>query len=44
MGLMVDNMRFNYRSSNEGQDFITTDGDAWVDGVDKSIALTFVGY
>lgn len=44
MGLMVDNMRFNYRSSNEGQDFITTDGDAWIDGVDKAIALTFIGY
>lgn len=44
MGLMVDNMRFNYRSSNEGQDFITTEGDAWIDGVDKAIALSFIGY
>jgi hypothetical protein len=44
MGLMVDNMRFNYRSSNEGQDFITTDGDAWIDGVDKAISLAFIGY
>jgi hypothetical protein len=44
MGLMVDGVRFNYRSSNEGQDFITTDGDAWIDGVDKAIALTFIGY
>ena len=44
MGVLIDNQRFNYRSSAEGQDFITTSGDAWIDGVDKAIALTFIGY
>lgn len=44
MGVMIDNQRFNYRQSAEGQDFITTSGDAWVDGVDKAIALSFIGY
>ena len=44
IGLMVDNMRFNYRSSAEGQDFVTTEGDAWIDGVAKSICITFIGF
>lgn len=44
MGVLIDNQRFNYRQSNEGPDFITTTGDAWIDGVDKAIALTFIGY
>lgn len=44
MGVMIDNQRFNYRTSAEGQDFITTSGEAYVDGVDKAISLTFIGY
>lgn len=42
MGLMVDSMRFDYRTPAEGQDFLTTSGNAWIDGVDRAIALTFL--
>ena len=44
MGLMIDQQRFDYRTPAEGQDFITTTGDAWIDGVDRAIALAFIGY
>lgn len=45
MGIMIDAQRFNYRASQEGQDFITTTGDAFLDGVDKAISITFpIGY
>lgn len=44
MGVMIDAQRFNYRTSNEGQDFISTSGDAWIDGVDKCISLAFIKY
>lgn len=44
MGILVDAMRFDYRTTSEGSDFVTTSGSAWVDGVDKSLALTFIGY
>lgn len=41
MGVMIDAQRFDYPSTQEGSDFITTQGSAWIDGVDKAIALTF---
>lgn len=44
MGLMITAQRFNYVSSNEGQDFISTSGDAWIDGIDRCISLAFIGY
>lgn len=45
MGVMIDAQRFNYPASQEGGDFITQNGDAWIDGVDKALSLVFpVGY
>lgn len=44
IGVMIDAMRFNYRASQEGSDFISTTGDAWIDGVDKAVALSFIKY
>ena len=44
IGVMIDQQRFNYRSTAEGQDFITTSGDAWIDGVDRAISIAFIGY
>ncbi len=41
MGVMIDQQRFNYRSTQEGQDFITTQGDSWIDGMDKALSITF---
>lgn len=41
MGVMIDAQRFDYPSAQEGSDFITTQGSAWIDGVDKALALTF---
>lgn len=42
MGLMIDAARFDYRTPNEGQDFIATSGDAWIDGTDRAISLAFL--
>lgn len=44
MGVMIDAARFDYRSTSEGSDFVTTSGSAWIDGVDKALSLTFIGY
>lgn len=44
IGVMIDAARFDYRSTAEGSDFITTSGSAWIDGVDKAISIVFVGY
>jgi hypothetical protein len=44
MGVMIDAQRFNYRTKNEGGDFMTNTGDAWIDGVEKCLALTFIKY
>lgn len=41
MGLMIDAQRFDHPSTQEGSDFITTQGSAWIDGVDKAISLSF---
>lgn len=43
-GMMIDAQRFDFRASQEGSDFITTSGSAYIDGVDKAIALTFPVY
>lgn len=40
-GMMVDAQRFGFPSSQEGSDFLTTTGQAYLDGVDKAISLTF---
>lgn len=44
MGLMIDAQRFDHQATQEGTDFITTQGSAWIDGVDKAIALSFPIY
>lgn len=40
-GMMIDAQRFDFPSSQEGSDFLTTTGQAYIDGVDKAISLTF---
>jgi hypothetical protein len=44
MGVMIDAQRFDYRSNSEGADFLQDSGSAEIDGVDRAIALTFIGY
>lgn len=45
IGVMIDAQRFNYRSTQEGQDFITSNGDAYLDGVVKALSIAFpIGY
>lgn len=44
MGVMIDGQRFDYRTNSEGADFLQDSGSAWIDGVDRAIALTFIGY
>ncbi len=41
VGVMIDQMRFDYPSTSEGNDFITQTGTAEIDGVDKAISITF---
>ena len=41
IGVMIEGQRFDYRSSGEGSDFLTTSGSAWVDGVDKALSIAF---
>lgn len=41
MGILIDQMRFDYPATNEGADFITQTGTAEIDGVDKAISITF---
>lgn len=40
-GMMIDAQRFDFRTPQEGGDFITTSGQAYIDGVDKAISLVF---
>lgn len=45
MGVMISDQRFNYPASQEGQDFITQSGDAFIDGTAKTLSLVFpIGY
>lgn len=44
VGVMIAGQRFNYRTTNEGGDFLGNTGDAWIDGVNRAIALTFIRY
>lgn len=39
-GLAITDMRFNHRSPDNGGPFVTSTGSAFVDGVDKTIALS----
>lgn len=41
IGVMIDTQRFSRPSTNEGTDFITTSGQAYIDGVDRAIAIAF---
>lgn len=44
IGVMIDAQRFNLPSTQEGSDFITTSGDAWIDGVDRALSIAFIAY
>lgn len=44
IGVMIDQMRFDYPQTAEGSDFITQTGTAEIDGVDKAISITFPIY
>lgn len=44
MGVMIDAQRFDNPTSQEGGNFITTSGSAWIDGVDRALAITFIKY
>lgn len=44
VGVMIDAQRFDYQASQEGNDFITTTGSAWIDGIDKALSITFPVY
>ncbi len=43
-GVMIDAQRFEEPTTQEGTDFIQTQGSAWIDGVDRAIAITFPIY
>jgi len=40
-GLLVPEMRFNFRSPDNSGDFVTTTGEAYIDTADKAISLVF---
>jgi hypothetical protein len=44
VGFVATDARFNYPETQAGGDFFTTQGDAYVDGAEKTIALTFPYY
>ena len=44
IGVMIDAQRFDYQATQEGNDFITTTGSAWIDGIDKAISISFPIY
>lgn len=44
VGVMIDANRFDFVTTQEGGDFITTTGTAYIDNVDKAISLTFPIY
>jgi len=41
VGFIATDARFNFQKSNEGGDFVTTSGEAWIDGPDKTLSLVF---
>lgn len=44
VGFMASGMRFNFPETDAGGDFFTTTGEAYVDGVNKTLSLTFPYY
>jgi hypothetical protein len=42
VGFIATDARFNFPKSNEGGDFITSSGEAWIDGPDKTLSISFV--
>lgn len=41
VGFIATDARFNFAKTNEGGDFVTTSGEAWIDGPDKTLSLVF---
>lgn len=44
IGFVATDARLNFQKTNEGGDFVTTTGEAYVDSADKTIGLSFVYY
>lgn len=41
VGFIATDARLNFQKTNEGGDFVTTSGEAWIDGPDKTLSIVF---